>query len=119
MSGEYLINPIQPKSWDEDGGGDMDAPQAFRQRTKLSQHISFLKDFFRCYKDFDDRHIDAQVLDRLGRLAQRALRITGSSPQILRQARDPVQHGVRAFLSLDGEDQAVAHDRALTDIQFA
>ena len=26
--------------------------------TKLSQHISFLKDFFRCYKDFDDRHID-------------------------------------------------------------
>lgn len=37
----------------------MDAPQAFRQRTKLSQHISFLKDFFRCYKDFDDRHIDA------------------------------------------------------------
>ncbi|MPM02376.1 hypothetical protein SDC9_48623 [bioreactor metagenome] len=59
MSGEYLINPIQPKSWDEDGGGDMDAPQAFRQRTKLSQHISFLKDFFRCYKDFDDRHIDA------------------------------------------------------------
>ena len=59
MSGEYMINPLEPKTWDEGGTGDEDAPQTFRQRTKLSQHISFLKDFFRCYKDFDDRHIDA------------------------------------------------------------
>lgn len=60
MSGEYMINPLEPKTWDEGGSsGDEDAPQAFRQKTKLSQHISFLKDFFRCYKDFDDRHIDA------------------------------------------------------------
>lgn len=58
MSGQYMINPLEPKTWDEGGTGDEDAPQAFRQRTKLSQHISFLKDFFRCYKDFDDRHID-------------------------------------------------------------
>ena len=59
MSGQYMINPLEPKAWDESGGDrDEDAPQAFRQRTKLSQHISFLKDFFRCYKDFDDRHID-------------------------------------------------------------
>lgn len=59
MSGQYMINPLEPKAWDENGGDrDGDAPQAFRQRTKLSQHISFLKDFFRCYKDFDDRHID-------------------------------------------------------------
>jgi len=59
MSGEYMINPLEPKSWDEGGSPqDKDAPLAFRQATKLSQHISFLKDFFRCYKDFDDRHID-------------------------------------------------------------
>lgn len=59
MSGQYMINPLEPKTWDEGGGsGDGDAPQTFRQRTKLSQHISFLKDFFRCYKDFADRHID-------------------------------------------------------------
>lgn len=59
MSGQYMINPLEPKTWDEGGSsGDEDAPHAFRQRTKLSQHISFLKDFFRCYKDFDDRHID-------------------------------------------------------------
>lgn len=59
MSGQYLINPLEPKAWDEGGSsGDEDAPQTFRQQTKLSQHISFLKDFFRCYKDFSDRHID-------------------------------------------------------------
>ncbi len=60
MSGQFIINPLEPKAWDEgDSSDDADAPEAFRQRTKLSQHISFLKDFFRCYKDFDDRHIDA------------------------------------------------------------
>ncbi len=59
MSGEYMINPLEPKSWDDGGSPqDKDAPIAFRQATKLSQHISFLKDFFRCYKDFTDRHID-------------------------------------------------------------
>lgn len=59
MSGQYMINPLEPKSWDDGGSPqDKDAPIAFRQATKLSQHISFLKDFFRCYKDFTDRHID-------------------------------------------------------------
>lgn len=59
MSGEYMINPLEPKTWDEEGSPeDKDAPLAFRQSTKLSQHISFLKDFFRSYKDFDDKHID-------------------------------------------------------------
>ncbi|MCQ4922262.1 DUF87 domain-containing protein [Tissierella carlieri] len=59
MSGEYMINPLEPKTWDEGGNPqDKDAPLAFRQATKLSQHISFLKDFFRSYKDFEDKHID-------------------------------------------------------------
>ena len=35
-----------------------DSPQTFRIRARLSQHISFLKDFFRTYKDFSDREID-------------------------------------------------------------
>ena len=59
MSGEYIINPLQAKLWDETGSPeDPDAPQTFRIRSRLSQHISFLKDFFRCYKDFTDREID-------------------------------------------------------------
>ena len=59
MSGEYIINPLQPKSWDDGGEDDPAAPMAFRKSSKLSQHISFLKDFFRSYKDFSDRHLDA------------------------------------------------------------
>jgi type IV secretory pathway VirB4 component len=59
MTGEYIINVLEPKTWDEAGDPkDAEAPQAFRQTSKLSQHISFLKDFFRAYKDFDDRQID-------------------------------------------------------------
>ncbi len=95
MSGQYIINPLEPKLWDigdpieaqrsgfdgerrssgmselpplggsegygacdDEGEDDPEAPAAFRQRTRLSQHVSFLKDFFRAYKDFSDRHID-------------------------------------------------------------
>lgn len=59
MSGQHIINPLEPKSWDDGcSPEDKDAPIAFRQATKLSQHISFLKDFFRTYKDFSDKHID-------------------------------------------------------------
>lgn len=59
MSGQYMINPLEPKTWDDgENPLDKDAPLTFKQATKLSQHISFLKDFFRSYKDFDDKHID-------------------------------------------------------------
>ncbi len=68
MSGEFIINVLEPKSWDETGDPkDTEAPQAFRQSSKLSQHISFLKDFFRTYKDFTDREIDTIEI-MLGRL---------------------------------------------------
>ena len=59
MSGKYIINPLEPKAWSDDETVDKDAPEAFRKATRLSQHISFLKDFFRSYKDFTDAHIDA------------------------------------------------------------
>lgn len=59
MSGEYTINPLEPKAW-TDGSGEVDAatPDAFKRVTRLSQHIAFLKDFFRAYKDFSDAQID-------------------------------------------------------------
>ncbi len=60
MTGEYIINVLEPKSWsDGDTDDDTDTPKAFAGKTRLSQHISFLRDFFRCYKDFSDREIDA------------------------------------------------------------
>ncbi len=59
LSGEYTINPLEPKAWN-DSVEDVDAatPEAFRKVTRLGQHIAFLKDFFRAYKDFTDAQID-------------------------------------------------------------
>lgn len=59
MAGIYHINVLEPKCWDD--GSDSDdagAPEPFRKSTRLAQHVSFLKDFFRAYKDFNDGHID-------------------------------------------------------------
>lgn len=59
LSGEYTINPLEPKAWnDSTDDVDPDAPAAFKKVTRLSQHIAFLKDFFRSYKDFSDAQID-------------------------------------------------------------
>ncbi len=60
MSGEYIINPLEPKAW-SDGPDDSDSitPDTFRKATRLSQHIAFLKDFFKTYnEDFKQQHID-------------------------------------------------------------
>lgn len=63
MSGRYLVNLLEPKAWsdgcDDVYDDDEPCPEAFRKTTRLSQHIAFLKDFFRAYKDFPDSHIDA------------------------------------------------------------
>lgn len=59
MSGEHIINVLEPKLW-EDGSTQEkeDAPEAFKSSSRLSQHISFLRDFFRCYKEFNNRQLD-------------------------------------------------------------
>ena len=57
LSGDYIINPLEPKTWSD--GEDDEGPDAFRKKTKLSQHIAFLKDFFKTYNDeFDQDHIN-------------------------------------------------------------
>ena len=59
LSGKYLINVLEPKIWsDEEVPEDEECPDAFRRVTRLSQHIAFLKDFFRSYKGFTDAQID-------------------------------------------------------------
>ena len=72
MSGRYIINPLEPKLWDAEdeelAPWDDNTPEAFRKSSRLSQHISFLKDFFRAYKpDFTQWHIDTVelMLERL------------------------------------------------------
>ena len=77
MSGKYKINPLEPKAWNEQAElagnshtnidskidfdsceEDLNIPEAFTKVTRLSQHIAFLKDFFRTYKDFTDAQLD-------------------------------------------------------------
>ena len=63
MSGEFVINVLEPKLWDEgESGGDEDSPAAFRGKSVLSKHLSFLRDFFRCYRSFTDNQLDTIVL---------------------------------------------------------
>ena len=56
MAGEKRINVLEVRSWNEDT--DKTAPDAFRKSTLLARHISFLKDFFRAYKDLTDPQLD-------------------------------------------------------------
>ena len=60
MGGEKRINVLEVRCWNEDTDMETDesAPEAFRKSTLLARHISFLKDFFRAYKDFSDPQLD-------------------------------------------------------------
>lgn len=60
MAGEKRINVLEVRCWNEDTDMETDesAPEAFRKSTLLARHISFLKDFFRTYKDFSDPQLD-------------------------------------------------------------
>lgn len=58
MAGEKRINVLEVRCWNEDTEADESAPEAFRKSTLLARHISFLKDFFRAYKDFSDPQLD-------------------------------------------------------------
>ena len=60
MAGEKRINVLEVRCWDEGDTSEADesVPEAFRKSTLLARHISFLKDFFRAYKDFSDPQLD-------------------------------------------------------------
>lgn len=91
LSGEYVINPLQPLAWNEETENEDDertpeqrdaapmsrfpisetgtptpapkspvipVPGPFQKTTMLSRHISYLKDFFRSYKDFSTAQLD-------------------------------------------------------------
>ena len=60
LSGDYTINPLQPMAWEDDAEreDDENTPETFRKTSTLSRHISYLKDFFRAYKDFTDPQLD-------------------------------------------------------------
>jgi len=62
MSGQYIINVLEPKMFNDGtyelSKVDDDYIGTFSKNTILSQHISFLRDFFRAYKNFSDELLD-------------------------------------------------------------
>lgn len=54
MTGEYIINPLQPKAW----SGEANGKRGFAEKSNLSRHISFLRDFFASYKEFTGSQLD-------------------------------------------------------------
>jgi hypothetical protein len=66
MGGRFFINVLEPRLWTDNPVTDStdkdykdeDIPIAFRQTTRLSQHIAYLRDFFRSYKDFSTEQLD-------------------------------------------------------------
>lgn len=63
MSGKYIINVLEPKLWSTgDEEEDDDVPEAFKKTSLLSQHVSFLKDFFKSYKDLTIEQMDTLEL---------------------------------------------------------
>lgn len=63
MSGRYIINVLEPKLWSTgDDEEEENVPEAFKQTSLLSQHVSFLKDFFKSYKELSSEQIDTLEL---------------------------------------------------------
>ena len=64
MSGEFMINPLEPKAWSENsrfGNQEKetdDSPETFRKSNLLKSAHQLFKRFFRAYKDFSDAEID-------------------------------------------------------------
>ncbi len=54
MDGEYMINPLEIRRL----GEKEEDKSRTKKKSLLSQHISYLKDFFRAYKDFTYAEID-------------------------------------------------------------
>jgi len=121
MTGEYIINVLEPKSWsDGDSDDGEDTPKAFAGRTRLSQHISFLRDFFRCYKDFSDREIDAiellliKLYDKFG-ITDRTdwSKMASSDYPVLSDFYDLIE---QEYKSYDAKEKNLYTDKTLQDI---
>ncbi|MGL5575393.1 MAG: VirB4 family type IV secretion system protein [Sarcina sp.] len=59
MEGKYIINVLEIRKFMEiDDEEDSDFDDSFDKTNLLSQHLSFLRDFFKAYKDVNDSILD-------------------------------------------------------------
>ena len=113
MAGDVRVNLLEPKRWDDGSGVRADdVPGPFRQATLLSQHISFLKDCFRAYKDLSDPQADLLEL-MLGRLYAK----WGISDQTDFSALAPEDYPILSdFYDLLEEEYAACQERSDQDL---
>jgi type IV secretory pathway VirB4 component len=114
MSGQYLINVLEPRVWgsDEEDGAPV--------KGVLSEHISFLREFFASYKDFTDRHLDTLEI-----LLQRLYRLFGISDQTDVAAMSPERFPIlkdlydlleKEFMEFDGSKKHLYTEELLQDL---
>ncbi len=121
MTGEYKINPLEPKVW-ADGLEEQEIgePEPFRKVTRLSQHIAFLKDFFKSYKDFTDVQIDTIEI-MLSKLYEKYGINDNTDYNLLQSTDYPVMEDFyhlceNEFLSYDNEKKHLYTEETLQEV---
>lgn len=102
MDGDFMINLLEPRMWSDESDSeevDENAPEAFRKSSVISQHIAFLKDFFKSYKEMSDRHID--TLEIMVMKLYRLYGVTDDSVSAMPKDRFPVMNDL--YDLIDGE----------------
>lgn len=126
MSGRYIINVLEPKLWsaDEDEEDDEDgSPETFRKKSVLSQHVSFLKDFFSSYKKLTGEQMDTlelmlmELYEEFG--ISNATDITLMSHDEFPTLRDLYDHMKRRFRHFDSCGKQLYTERTLRELCLA
>lgn len=124
MSGKYIINVLEPKLWSAgDEEEDEDSPETFRQKSVLSQHVSFLKDFFKSYKELTNEQMDTLEL-MLMELYQEFGISNATDITLLRHEefptlRDLYDHMKRKYRHFNKEDRQLYTERTLRELCLA
>ena len=115
MNGEYLINVLEPRVWGSDEEETGKPPKSV-----LSEHISFLREFFSSYKEFSDRHLDTLEI-----ILQRLYRLFGISDQTDIAGMKPVQFPIlkdlydlleKEFMGFDDTQKHLYTEEILQDL---
>ena len=106
--GEVLINPMEPKSWE-----DASAP-------RLSRHISFLRDWFASYKGFSTEQLDVIEIMTVRLYAQWHLKDTTNfdmlEPEDYPTLSDLYALMERAYQDYDREERPLYTKEQLQDV---
>lgn len=124
MSGKYIINVLEPKLWSAgDDEEDEDSPESFKQKSVLSQHVSFLKDFFKSYKELTNEQMDTLEL-MLMELYQEFGISNATDIALLRHEefptlRDLYDHMKRKYRHFDKDGKQLYTERTLRELCLA